>query len=147
VPSDTIYTHLVNSNVKKIAVSSMKNLSGVNYIRYIEIPVMIGYQLQFNKLSVMIRTGIGFGRFSKQSNYYINSTETDLVAKQDNDFRKMMYNYLLRVGVSYMITPQFGINFEPMFRSNLSSVFNNANEFQQRFKNVGANMGVTYSFK
>jgi hypothetical protein len=146
VPSDTLYTHLKYSNIKKMKISSMKNLSGTNYIRYIEIPLMIGYQMQFNMVAVMVRSGIGFGFLSRQSNYYINSTETNLVATKNEDFRKLIYNYLLRIGVNYMISPQLGISIEPILRTNLNSVFNNGYDFQQKFKNVGGNIGMTYKF-
>jgi hypothetical protein len=94
----------------------------------------------------MVRSGIGFGIFSKQSNYFINSTETNLVASKNDDFRKLIYNYLLRVGVNYMISPKLGIAVEPIIRANLNSVFSNKNEFQQRFRNYGANLGITYKF-
>ena len=146
VPSDTLYTNVKFSNIKKMRISSIKNLTGTNYIRYIEIPLMVGYSFQFNRLAIMVRSGIGFGIFSKQSNYFINSTETNLVASKNDDFRKLIYNYLLRVGVNYMITPKLGIAVEPIIRANLNSVFNNRNDFQQRFRNYGANFGITYKF-
>lgn len=146
VPSDTIYTNVKFSNIKKMRISTIKNLTGTNYIRYIEIPLMVGYNFQFNRLAIMVRSGIGFGIFSKQSNYFINSTETNLVASKNDDFRKLIYNYLLRVGVNYMISPKLGIAVEPIIRANLNSVFSNKNEFQQRFRNYGANLGITYKF-
>jgi outer membrane protein W len=69
-----------------------------------------------------------------QENVFVEMEEIEL-----NDH---MFNYLLQLGFSYHLTPEWSLNISPWYKHNLNSVFNNNYPVDQRFNTIGINFGL-----
>jgi len=143
---DTIKNINISTINKKIIDNTVQNTHGTNKISYIEIPLLVGYKFQLNKMSLALQTGVGIGFLNKQKTYYINNRLSDIEETKSENFNKIMYNYLLCVSANYSLTKNWGIVFQPNFRTNINSVTKKNTTFQQKYWNVGGNVGVSYTW-
>jgi opacity protein-like surface antigen len=55
-----------------------------------------------------------------------------------------MYNGIVRAGLHYNFTPQFGVDIVPFSRINLNNMTYKNATFQQKYSNVGLQVGFNY---
>ncbi len=138
----------IRTSTKRVLVTdkNQTNLVGKNTITYLEVPILVGYQMQYNKLSVAIKTGIGLGVLTSQNTYYITNDLSTITEIKPESYNRLLYNYILRLSFTYNINKRFGIYIEPSFRANINSVLKKDNKFQQKYYNAGSNIGLNYKF-
>lgn len=141
---DTIKT---NYELKKLMVvkdPNQANLKGRNTFSYIEVPVLIGYEWGLKRWRLSLKGGIGVGMLTRQQSYYLTSDEAEVAPVSTAVYTKIMYNGILRAGVHYNFTPQFGIDIVPFSRVNINNMTNKNAPFKQKFNNVGLQFGFSY---
>lgn len=116
---------------------------GTNSWRYLEIPLLLGYKFNKGRFAFDIGTGMSYGFFLGASGnvpdlYDENSfDEIEPLVQQRN-----MFNYILQIGFSYHLTPNWSLNISPYYKQNLHSVFDNNYPINQRFSTLGINFGL-----
>lgn len=118
---------------------------GYNRWSYIEVPLIAGYKFKTGRFSLDVGTGISCA-------FLINAEGNVPHLDEDNRFNnlsdlndemnKYLFNYILQVGASYHLTPQWSINFSPFYKQNLNSVFNKNYPIDQKFRSIGINFGL-----
>jgi len=118
---------------------------GLNTWKYIEIPLLVGYSIHANRFSFDIGTGFSYGFFLEATGNVPDLAEENLftdLSGIEGQMNKHQINYILRLGLSYHITPQWSLIMKPYYKQNLQSVFNNNYPIDQRFKSVGIQLGL-----
>jgi len=143
---DSIQKTRTTKKIAYIIDENQNNLKGKNTISYIEIPILIGYQMRYGKIGVALKTGIGFGVLSKQTMYYLSNDVSSINEIKIENCNKLVYNYILRLSFNYYLSQNWAIVFDPNFRTNLNSVTKTNADFQQKYWNIGGNIGLNYTF-
>ncbi len=100
--------------------------TGKNEWTYIEIPLLIGYQLKRNKLSFDISTGVSYGFLISAKARLPDFTDHQSFSNLDKnspEIKQQMLNYLLHVGVQYEMNSYWSLYAKPYYKQNLQSVF------------------------
>ena len=141
---DTIKTNYALQKQMVISNPNQANLKGRNTFNYVEVPVLIGYEWGIKRWRMSLKGGIGFGILTRQQSFYLTTDEAEIAPVSTAVYSKIMYNGIFRVGMHYSFTPQFGIDFVPFTRLNINNMTNKNATFQQKYNNVGLQVGMNY---
>jgi hypothetical protein len=141
---DTIKTNYALKKQMVISNPNQANLKGRNTFSYVEVPVLIGYEWGIKRWRMSVKGGIGFGILTRQQSFYLTTDEAEIAPVSTAVYSKVMYNGIFRVGMHYSFTPQFGIDFVPFMRLNINNMTNKNATFQQKYTNVGLQVGMNY---
>ena len=145
---DSNYIEVINSidTTYTITDSSVAGQNGSTKLTYIEIPVLIGYDLTLNKLRLSIRTGLSLGYLAMSKGYYLNRSNEQLlnIGTTPNQFNSFTLSYLLRIGTNYKLNESIDLFVEPAFKLNLNSVLEQQYDISQKYYSIGLNLGVNY---
>ena len=141
---DTIKTNYALQKQMVISNPNQANLKGRNTFNYVEVPVLIGYEWGIKRWRMSVKGGIGFGILTRQQSFYLTTDEAEIAPVSTAVYSKIMYNGIFRVGMHYSFTPQFGIDFVPFTRLNINNMTNKNASFQQKYNNVGLQVGMNY---
>ncbi len=129
----------------KVADSTFANakLSNVNVIKYIEIPVKIGYVFNVNRHQFGINGGVSCALLSQVSvSLYDNETkEIRQITKKDNMYKKTMWSYNVSLSYSYLIGRKTSVFIQSGFKKNLNSVLNNSST-KQTYQFIDTKVGI-----
>lgn len=142
-----IDTQKTNYELKKQIVvkdPNQANLKGRNTFTYIEIPILFGYEWGIKRWRLSVKGGIGVGMLTRQQSFYLTTDEAEIAPVSTDVYTKIMYNGILRAGLHYNFTPQFGIDIVPFSRVNINNMTNKNATFQQKYSNVGLQVGLNY---
>ena len=137
------YPIAIDSTIVIILEQNKTSSSGRNQYNYLEIPLLVGYQLDFKKLNMEISTGISYGFFL--------SAKGELPDKANSSFSKLSeqsdiiennVNYLLYLGVNYKLNDKWGLLIKPNYKHNLNSTFNKDLPVKQKFSTFGITFGI-----
>jgi len=119
---------------------------GRNEWNYFEIPLLVGYKLNKNRFSFDVATGFSYGLLINASGNVPSLTQessfTEL-SEMESLINRNQFNYILQVGVSYHLTPNWSIMAKPYYKQNLINVFDNNYPIDQRFRSFGVKLGLT----
>lgn len=141
---DTVKTNYSLSRKQLIKDSNQANLKGRNTFSYVEIPVLFGYEWGIRRWRLSVKGGVGIGMLTRQQSFYLTTDEAEIAPVSTNVYTKIMYNGILRAGIHYNFTPQFGIDIVPFSRININNMTNKDATFQQKYSNVGLQFGLNY---
>lgn len=142
-----IDTQKTNYELKKQIVvkdPNQANLKGRNTFTYIEIPILFGYEWGIKRWRLSVKGGIGVGMLTRQQSFYLTTDEAEIAPVSTDVYTKIMYNGIVRAGLHYNFTPQFGIDIVPFSRVNINNMTNKNATFQQKYSNVGLQVGLNY---
>jgi hypothetical protein len=143
----SIDTQKTNYALKKQLVvkdPNQANLKGRNSFTYVEMPVLIGYEWGIKRWRLSLKGGLGVGILTRQQSFYLNTDEAEIAPVSTDVYTKIMYNGIVRAGVHYNFTPQFGVDIVPFSRMNFNNMTNKNAPFKQRYNNVGLQIGLSY---
>jgi hypothetical protein len=141
---DTTKTNYTLQKQQMVKDPNQPQLKGRNTFSYFEIPLLIGYEWGIKRWRVSIKGGVGFGLLTRQQSYYLSKDEAEIAPVSTNVYSKMLFNGILRAGLHYNFTPQFGLDIVPFSRININNMTNNKASFQQKYSNVGLQIGLNY---
>jgi hypothetical protein len=141
---DTIKTNYALKKQMVITDPNQANLKGRNTFSYVEVPFLIGYEWGIKRWRMSIKGGIGVGILTRQQSFYLTTDEAEIAPVSTAVYTKVMYNGIFRVGMHYSFTPQFGIDFVPFTRLNINNMTNKNATFQQKYNNLGLQVGLNY---
>ena len=131
---------LVNEENPELA----KN-NGIKTISYAEVPVIFGRSFKMNKLVLDLQAGMSFGFLTKvEGAQYINQSVTNLATENQVDqFNRVVYSGILRVGLRFGLTQNLEAGIYPSLRYTFNSVLK-PNYGEQRYLGYGLQFGLYY---
>ena len=120
-----------------------------NYIHLIDIPVIIGYQFEYEPWSIGIEGGI-YANISAKYTGEISSTASDsfydLEADEDKWFKTNIgIQLFIGLNAAYNVSDNFQVHFSPGFR--FETLFStDKNPVKEKHASLGIRFGVRYVF-
>jgi len=118
---------------------------GVNQWNYLEIPLLIGYSFHFNRFSLDIGSGVSYGILLGASGNVPSLSEENLfteLSELESQMNIHNFNYILQIGASYHLTPQWSLIVKPFYKQSLRSVFEKNYPIDQRFTAFSIKFGL-----
>ena len=139
---DSTWISLIDTSYNK-----WKEKSQLRY-RYVEIPLLVGYQYGKGKLETEVSGGVALGFVSEMKG---NIISTDLNAAipanhQNIPFNKPLFSLLLRIGCSYHLNQNLSVFTRPAFRYTPRSAFGTGYPLYQRNYSLGVQFGIKLEF-
>jgi len=135
--SDSVFIYHTDSNIVKA--------NGKTTINYLEIPLMIGYQFKFGKVSIAPFGGISVGYLTKSEGMYINKTITGIEEINDaNLITTFNFKYQLKLQLAYNLSDKIMFMLAPQFSNNLFSVSSKLSGISTKYSALGASFGINY---
>ena len=123
-----------------------QNIYAQNRYRYIEIPLMVGYEMRFKNFGLELATGVSVGFRVNSSGLFMDSNhELVDINSSNSPYSNTMMNYMLSVGVKYHIGNRLSVIAQPVYKTNLNSLFTSSNDI--RYHSIGLNLGLNYIIK
>ena len=119
--------------------------SGVNQLKYLEVPLMIGYRFNTNMFAFEVNTGVSMGLLI-YSNMEVPDLDNNNLIISADQMNTTMLNYLANLTIYYNLNRKTSLFITPYYKQNLSSVFNESYPVKQQFKTFGVNFGVNVLF-
>jgi len=113
-----------------------------NRFSYLTIPLLLGYNLNYKKLNINLRAGIGYSYLITESGQYINYQLTDFEKSLP---KKNIVNYIVSPIIGYSLNDNFSLIVNPQMIINSKSILSKT-EVVQRYKNYGISFGLSYHF-
>ncbi|MFA4851080.1 MAG: hypothetical protein WC868_10630 [Bacteroidales bacterium] len=116
-------------------------------IKYLQIPILVGYSFSTKKIIYSVSTGISIGfPISIKGEILSLANKIEDVSKLAIPLRKPVFNYLLRAGATYVVSSRYSVFIQPSLRYSLNSVFNKSYPVNQKYTVLGLRMGLLYRF-
>ncbi len=130
---------------RQVYETEVANREQNNTYHMVDIPLLIGYQIDLQRWSVYLKSGITPTIFQKQSGYILGegeSTRLDFGGNDDPYSSGVILNLELAGGVSYQLDETIHLMAEPSFRSNISSLYEGDFPLREKRKVIGISAGI-----
>jgi hypothetical protein len=122
-----------------------QNIYAQNRFRYIEIPLMLGYEYKFKNLGIELATGVSVGFRVNSSGKFMDSNKQLVDINSSNSpYSHTMMNYIFTAGVNYHFSDRFSIAVRPVYKTNLNSIIESGVGSDIRYNSFGVNLGINY---
>lgn len=118
-----------------------------NRYRYIEIPLMIGYQKFIKRIGIFAGGGISYGKMINTTGRYINDNQINNTTFTDNAYKGNNFNLMLNLGVSYALNNNWNIILQSSYKTNLTSIYKPEFDHNYKFQSIGFQLGVCFYIK
>lgn len=135
----------VDSSWMKVYDNISVNNSGQNQLKYIEIPIMLGYSINSNMFSFDINAGVSAGFLIYYEMKVPDFKNPDNIVSL-NQMNKTVINFIADVSMHYHINHRISLFVSPFYKRNLVSIFNEDYPVNQKFSTTGVNLGINFSF-
>ncbi|MDD5569952.1 MAG: outer membrane beta-barrel protein [Bacteroidales bacterium] len=117
-----------------------------NSLKYIEIPLLIGYEFGKNKFTFRVTAGTSIAFYLSSKGKVISTDLKEVVDfnKSNFPFRNNFFNFICRVGLCYKLNDKISIVAEPSFKCPFSSIFKDSFGIKQKIYSFGLNAGVGF---
>lgn len=123
--------------------STLLNETRRNTHSYFNIPLLIGYNFNFNKLDVNLKAGIGIGFLIKSKASYLNYELNNFMIPEP---KELNLNYIFSPAINYKISTNLSLQINPQLLINSSNLIN-YKDLKQQYSNWSLHFGVSYLFK
>ncbi len=122
-------------------------LKNLNTIKYMDIPLNIGYVLNYEKHQWGISGGLSYALLSYASMAKIDKESHEIVLSNHNDkmLRKNLWSYNLGLAYGYSVSGNTRLFVQTAYKRNINSVFNNTS-YKQYYNFVDMKIGVMMKF-
>jgi hypothetical protein len=122
--------------------------NGMTRITYVEVPVMVSYNVVSGRAGVGISAGISPGWLTSTSGYYLSTDSKGFQSLEEIEaFRKFMLNGRVGVDFYYRMSSRMCLNVRPQLRTNLNSVFEESYGVKQKYTSTGILFGISWLLK
>lgn len=122
------------------------NQSGLNQLKYFEIPILIGYRFNSNMFTFELNAGASVGFLVYSNIMDISSLSSNLGTVDDNQMNKSMFNFIADASLYYHVNSKTSLFVSPYYKQNMNSVFKETYPIKQQYKTFGINFGVNILF-
>jgi len=118
-----------------------------NRYRYIEIPFIVGYQKNFNRMGVFIDAGLGMGFMLNTTGAFVEDGFLQSMNKSSNPYKRFNINYMINLGTNYALNNQWNLFIQASYKSNLTSIYKPQFDMGVKYKSLGVQFGMSYIIK
>ena len=121
--------------------------NSVNVYHTLSVPVLVGYQLDFNRFSFQLKTGASISLISSRSGSVLGHQENEIIklgGSSDPYKNAMVYNWEFAGGVGYQLSEKIHLIMEPTFRTTLNSLTKSDESLSEKNKNFGFLTGIRF---
>ena len=156
---DTVYSQYIKQNTITVLDSSLQtktdttkikqNLNNKNVYTYVEIPAIIGYRINNNKLSYNLSGGVIIGLFIKDKGYIISQNNINDIQKLNKSlpYIKPNISAVIKLGITYKLTDKISVLVEPFYRRNINSWLDKSSIYDKRNSAYGITFGTRIFIK
>lgn len=155
---DTVYSSYVRETWVENTDSTLESKLDTNKIAddlnirniytYVEIPLIIGYQVSKYKFTYSLNGGIITGIFMKSKGKSVSQNNTnDIIDISNLPFIKFNYSFIVTAGINYKINNNLFLLVEPYYRQSINSMFDKNYLYSKKNKAYGATVGLRYIIK
>jgi len=116
-------------------------------LRYIEIPLMIGYRHQFNRFSLAVSNGIGLAVKVGDEGYIVQADEIRQITRSNSPYNDVVLNYIFAFDMSYKLNQRTSIFISPNYRTNLNSIYKKQIGDSRVYHSFGISAGLNFVIK
>jgi len=152
IAADEAYpVSLANNNVESIQQFSSvryEQTQLTNTFDFVAVPMKIGYNLSFDRISVVFSTGVA-ANFLLQNNISDDAgrlNEITIRPDESSPFRKVYYSGILSGGVHYHLMKRYSFSITPSYNFPLSSLTKSESNFMSLPYLFGIDFGIRYQF-
>ncbi len=152
---DTVDTYFIVNNIDTTWVyvtdtlwqtqndSSLSESLLRNEIKYLEIPLLVGYQFTYNKLIFIPNTGVILGIFSSNTGRTIKPQDfSQTVEAGNSNFRKYVWSVYISTSIRYSINQNISFEVTPFYRYNLNSFYSTPYYYSHHRQSAGIRFGI-----
>jgi len=143
--NDTIKTYYGDTLVNAI---QTREVVHYNQYKLISIPLELGYQKQFNKMTLGISAGISFNLAFSQSGKTVDKNEEIALFDKTSSFAPLQnfsIGYRLSPYVNYQLSEKTSLSFKPRYAAHLNPNFDGS-DVKLRLNQMSLNLGIEYLF-
>ena len=131
-------------NVSDSAFADLK-LNNMNQIKYIEIPLNIGYIFNIKNHQFGISGGVSYAILSQASFSILDKATNTITSytKDDNFLKKSLWSYNLALSYSYAVSGNTSLFIQSGFKKNINSIYSNSTT-QQKYHFIDTKIGVMF---
>ena len=121
-----------------------------NSFDIISVPLKLGYNLQFNRINIVLASGVA-------ANFFLNNRLSDesgqlstvslSAATAGSPFRRLYYSALISGGLNYMLTDNYAFSVTPNYNLALTDLTESGYNFNSQPNNFGIDFGIRYVFQ
>lgn len=127
-----------------IALESNQNYKFEQSMGYVEVPLLMRYQLVDKKIDLHVLGGINTNILIR-NNVSLANQNHQLASSSTQGLRPVVLSTSVGMGIAYNLTKRFCLNLEPTYKINLSSLNKNAS-YSAQPHSFGIFSGINYSF-
>ncbi len=118
-----------------------------NRYRYVEIPLIVGYQHHFGRLNVFAGGGVGIGIMVNSTGKYVDDNVLKDINRSDNPYNSHNFNYMINFGAGYSLSNKWNVFAGFNYKSNITSIIKPEYDSGIKYKATGFNLGLSYIIK
>ena len=145
---DSNYITVSTTDTMIVPDSSITEQNGITQLAYIEVPVLIGYEFHFKKMSVIAKTGVSLAYLMRSQGDYLNRSNDQLlnIDTRPELLNSIVWNAIVNIGIKYSLNERISLLVQPVFKMNLSSVLKKQYDISQKYYSLGVRYGANYQF-
>jgi hypothetical protein len=117
-----------------------------NHYTYIDIPLMLGYNFTFHRMSARVSAGVSLG-FLTSANGSIPNDDLSGFNNINNDMvKETVLNCVFRAGLTYSLSRYISVFAEPEFKFTPTSIYNGDLPVNVKYYNTSLHLGINYHF-
>lgn len=142
---DSVYALQIDTNTITNVTTNSGRVALTYNLKYINIPIYIGYELPLNRFYVDIQTGVQLGYLTNYNGFkYSPGFEGQRSVVAANDLNRVTLNYHLSVGVGYHINPKISLAVQPSMTKSIIAPFKTIQP--RSISGFGAKVALRYEF-
>ncbi|MDD3859993.1 MAG: hypothetical protein PHW83_07330 [Bacteroidales bacterium] len=138
--TDSVMTEYLDS------VQIDKLMQAENAYHIVDIPVIVGYEFNYNNFSITPKAGIITSYLTKRTGTAYNIMAGEIVNANDLPSSKLLFNYYAGINLQYRISKNLAIFIEPHIRSDINSLYKNSYAINEKSMKYGVKTGISFKF-
>lgn len=144
---DSIYITTEYDSTETVTEVGLAKQNGKSEISYWEIPLYFSYQFDLGDFYLSPGIGVTIGFLKITKGYYMGEDQLSLIPI-NTDYaviRKTLFNGQINLGVGYKLGDAFSLEVTPVYKFNLSNIFENPGMIQ-KYSSLGVQFRIRYYF-
>jgi hypothetical protein len=125
---------------------SVKERTYHNTYSYVELPLLIGTQLETNKMAINIKGGPVLSLMTNVNGAAVLSSDNRISRLGLDKFRQPSVSFVFSTDLIYRLNDNLSIYIEPAYKYGLNSIFEKQYQVNSRFNGFSVGLGMYYRF-
>lgn len=123
-----------------------KLLSGANSYHIIDVPIVAGYELRYNRFTVTPKAGLITSFVVKRLGNSYNIADGTIISADLLPNNKIVFDYYTAINLKFDINKHFSVFVEPHIRGDINSIYPTSYIISEKSRKFGVKTGISYKF-